>query len=103
MLGTIMFFNEPFTNIVTITFSSLIITELLNVYSSVHRLNWKMIVASVITLFLYILSIGLLPEYFQTSYITWEFIGKVVAITVTSWLPLHLVKIIANRVDPTEF
>jgi len=103
MLGTIMFFNEPFTNIVTITFSSLIITELLNVYSSVHRLNWKMIVASVITLFLYILSIGLLPEYFQTSYITWEFIGKVVAITVTSWLPLHLVKIIANKVDPTEF
>jgi len=64
MLGTIMFFNEPFTNIVTITFSSLIITELLNVYSSVHRLNWKMVVASVITLFLYILSIGLLPEYF---------------------------------------
>ena len=35
MLGTIMFFNESFTNIVTITFSALIITELLNVYSSV--------------------------------------------------------------------
>ena len=35
MVGTIMFFNESFTNIVTITFSALIITELLNVYSSV--------------------------------------------------------------------
>jgi phospholipid-translocating ATPase len=35
MLGTILFFNESFTNIVTITFSALIITELLNVYSSV--------------------------------------------------------------------
>jgi len=30
-----MFFNESFTNIVTITFSALIIIELLNVYSEV--------------------------------------------------------------------
>ena len=33
MLGTILFFNEPFTNIVTITFSALIVIELLNVYT----------------------------------------------------------------------
>jgi phospholipid-translocating ATPase len=64
MLGTILFFNEPFTNIVTITFSALIITELLNVFSSVHHLNYKMVVSSVITFFIYILSIALLPEYF---------------------------------------
>ena len=35
MLATVMFFNEPFTNIVTITFSALIVIELLNVYSEV--------------------------------------------------------------------
>lgn len=35
MIGSILYFNESFTNIVTITFSALIITELLNVYSSV--------------------------------------------------------------------
>ena len=35
MLATVIFFNEPFTNIVTITFSALIIIELLNVYSEV--------------------------------------------------------------------
>ena len=44
MLATVMFFNEPFTNIVTITFSALIVIELLNVYSEVsvmftHRLD----------------------------------------------------------------
>jgi phospholipid-translocating ATPase len=91
MLGTILFFNEPFTNIVTITFSSLIITELLNVYSSVHHLNYKMVVSSVITLFVYILSIALLPVYFQTSYITWTFVMKVLCITLASWLPLHII------------
>jgi phospholipid-translocating ATPase len=103
MLGTILFFNEPFTNIVTITFSALIITELLNVYSSVHHLNFKMVVASVATLFIYVLSIALLPAYFQTSYITWEFVMKVAMITVASWLPLHITKLIIQRVDPSEF
>ena len=52
MLGTILFFDEPFTNIVTITFSSLIVIELLNVYSSVTRLYWKMVTGSVGTLFI---------------------------------------------------
>jgi len=61
MLGTIMFFHESFTNIVTITFSALIFTELLNVYTSVHQLNWRILTASVVTLFIYILSIALLP------------------------------------------
>lgn len=103
MLGTILFFNEPFTNIVTITFSALIVTELLNVFSSVHHLNWKMVVSSVATLFIYILSIALLPMYFQTSYITWEFVFKVLCITVASWLPIHVVQLIIRRVDPNEF
>ena len=103
MLGTILFFNEPFTNIVTITFSSLIITELLNVYSSVHHLNYKMVVASVITLFVYILSIALLPVYFQTSYITWTFVMKVLCITLASWLPLHIIQLVVRRIDPSEF
>jgi hypothetical protein len=35
MLSTLIFFNEPFTNIITITFTALVITELLNVYSEV--------------------------------------------------------------------
>ncbi len=103
MLGTVLFFNEPFTNIVTIIFSALIITELLNVYSSVHHLNYKMVVSSVLTLFMYVLSIALLPVYFQTSYITWEFVMKVICITIASWLPLHIIQLIIQRVDPSEF
>jgi len=98
-----LFFNEPFTNIVTITFSALIITELLNVYSSVHHLNYKMVVSSVLTLFMYVLSIALLPVYFQNSYITWEFVMKVICITIASWLPLHIIQLIIQRLDPSEF
>lgn len=49
-----------------------------------------MVTSSVLTFLVYILSIALLREYFDTSYITWEFIMKVVILTVASWLPLHI-------------
>lgn len=35
MLGAVIFFNDSFANIVTITFTALVIIELLNVYSEV--------------------------------------------------------------------
>ena len=71
MLGTVIFFSESFTNIVTITFSALIITELLNIFSTINKLNWKMFVAALFTLGSYVMSIVFLREYFDTSYITW--------------------------------
>jgi phospholipid-translocating ATPase len=102
MLATVIFFSESYTNIVTITFSALIIIELLNVYSEVNKPNWKMIVSSVFTFVVYFLSIVLLRSYFDTSYITWMFVVKVIAITILSWFPLHLVKWIIRKLDPSE-
>ena len=113
MLSTLFFFNEPFTNIVTITFTALVITELLNVYSEVsyfifeylikiNKPNCKMFISSVLTFACYIASIVLLRSYFDTSYLTWRFFLKVLAITLLSWLPLHIVKCLIMRFDPTE-
>ena len=39
----ILFFNDSYVNIVTITFTSLILIELLNVYTQIHNLNMQMI------------------------------------------------------------
>lgn len=58
--------------------------------------------SSVFTFVLYILSISLLRSYFDTSYITWQFVVKVLFITTASWLPLHLVKVIIEHCDPSE-
>lgn len=91
MLGSILLFKEPFTNIVTITFSSLIVIELLNVYSSVHNLNLKMVISSIFTFFIYVVSIFCLRAYFDTSYISWLFCVRVLVLTLASWLPLHIV------------
>lgn len=88
MLSTLFFFSESFTNIVTITFTALIITELLNVFSEINNINWKMIISSVLTFGCYIMSIAFLRTYFDTSYLNWKFFLKVIALTLLSWVPL---------------
>jgi phosphate starvation-inducible membrane PsiE len=55
------------------------------------------------TLFIYITSIALLPNYFQTSYITWNFVLKVGMLTIVSWLPLQIVQFIVESCFPEEF
>jgi phospholipid-translocating ATPase len=62
----------------------------------------KMIISSLGTFALYILSILFLRSYFDTSYINIEFVVKVLILTTVSWVPLHLVKIVAEAVDPPE-
>jgi phospholipid-translocating ATPase len=102
MLGTVVFFNESQTNIVTITFTALIITELLNVYSELHKIKREQIVSSVITFLMYILSVALMRSYFNTSYLSFMFFVKVFLITLASWLPLHVIKILKSKIDPDE-
>lgn len=62
-----------------------------------------MVCTSVLTLFIYIISIALLPNYFETSYITWAFIGKVLMLTVVSWLPIQIVQFVVDSCYPEEF
>lgn len=61
-----------------------------------------MVVSSVFTLVVYILSIALLRSYFDTSYITWTFIWKVLAVSGASWLPLHVTKWLISKIAPSE-
>jgi len=102
MMGSVVWFQESKTNIVTITFSALIMCEILNVFSEVHKVNYKMVISSILTLLVYFMSIALLHNYFDTSYITWEFLLKIFAVCIASWAPLHLARRIYDLVDPSE-
>lgn len=64
MLGLFMF-RDSFANIVMITFTSLIIIEILNVYTQIHRLSGQMILMQVASAVVYFVSIMLLHEYFD--------------------------------------
>lgn len=50
----------------------------------------------------YFMSILLLREYFDIGYINLTFIMKVGAITMITWLPLHLFYGLAELIDPSE-
>ena len=57
-------FDQSFVNIVSITFTTLICIEMLNVLSEVTRIRWEMTVSILLTMVLYIGSIALFRQYF---------------------------------------
>jgi len=102
IMFALMFFNDSHTNIVTITFTALIFIELLNVYTQIHHYSFQMGMMQVATGVTYFMSIILLKEYFDTSFINTIFLAKVALITTITWLPLHLMYFILDLCDPSE-
>ena len=103
MLGTVLWFQDAYTNITTITFSALIIIELFNIHMCMHLLNWKMIAVQFISIILYLVSVAFLCKPLECTYITWAFVIKIVALVVISWLPLYLINKIKKKCDPTQY
>ena len=50
----------------------------------------------------YFMSIVLLKEYFDTSFIDHLFFVKIAAITLITWAPLHFLYFISEQCDPSE-
>ena len=71
MILTIIIFNESYvTNIVTVTFSALILIELLNILTTVKKMQWKIFASILLSLLIYVLSILVFKDYINTSAIT---------------------------------
>jgi len=51
---------------------------------------------------MYFMSMVLLKEYFDTSYIDSVFFMKIGVITLTTWAPLHFVYFVSEVCDPSE-
>ena len=102
ILFAILFFNDSYVNIVTITFTSLILIELLNVYTQVHAMSMQMILIMLATTVTYFMSIILLKSYFETSYMDKIFFAKVGLIALITWLPVQLIYLIVSWMDPSE-
>lgn len=64
MIGSLVLFETEFLNIVSISFTSLVLNELIMVAVEVTTWHTLMILSEVITLGLYVVSILFLPEYF---------------------------------------
>jgi len=103
MLMSLSLFEESFLEIVTITFTALILSEILNVYTELHKLHPVMILSQVGTFAVYILSLLLFRSYIDVDKISPEFLAKVLLIVSVSWLPLHLMVVLRKYVDPSDY
>ena len=64
MYGALLLFEAEFIHVVSITFTSLILTELLMVGLNVRNWHYLMIVAQVFSFGIYIASLAVLRDYF---------------------------------------
>lgn len=96
-------FDHAFLKIVTITFSCLILTEFLNLYTVLNSLHIFMIVSQVFSVLIYFLSIWTLRSMLDVSYISWMFLLKVLVITAISFVPLYVLSWLRRKLDPTDY
>lgn len=98
--------DEYFTtlHLSAISFTALILTELLMVAFEVHRWHWMMIVAEMCSLVFYIASIFVLQDSFDHMLMfQWGFLGRVIAVTLVSCVPVTIGKWLKRRYAPASW
>ncbi|KAF8548430.1 phospholipid-translocating P-type ATPase [Imleria badia] len=102
MLVSLVLFETEFLNIVSISFTSLVLNELIMVALEITTWHTYMVISEVVTLFFYVISIAFLPEYFDLEFVvSTRFAWKVAVIVAISALPLYVIKLIRSRITPT--
>lgn len=104
MFGALYLFEDDFIHIVSISFSSLILTELIMVALTIRTWHWLMLFAELLSLVIYILSVIVLKKEFDENFITTgAFYWKVTVITLVSCLPLYVLKLLRRRFAPPSY
>ncbi|XP_078204415.1 putative phospholipid-transporting ATPase IIB isoform X10 [Callithrix jacchus] len=104
MYGALVLFESEFVHVVAISFTALVLTELLMVALTIRTWHWLMVVAEFLSLGCYVSSLAFLNEYFDFTFITTvTFLWKVSAITVVSCLPLYVLKYLRRKLSPPSY
>ncbi|GAA5829685.1 hypothetical protein JCM5353_005198 [Sporobolomyces roseus] len=104
MLASLVLFESEFLNIVSISFTALVLNELIMVAVEITTWHMLMIVSEVFTLALYVISIAFLPEYFDLNFVlSPPFIWKVALIVGISAAPLWIIKWLKGKFAPTQY
>lgn len=123
MYGALLLFEDEFIHIVAISFSSLILTELIMVALNIRTWHYLMVLAELFSLALYGLSLVVLHDYFgkrkpiccliifrnmfvfaDSEFIqTGDFFWKVLVITLISCLPLYILKFLRKKFSPPSY
>lgn len=105
MLGAFLLFKDNILmNLVAITFTSLILSEILNVVTEIHHWNEVIVSSCVISILIYFASFFLLESHFDLQFIfTFSFWSKICILTSISWGPMLLYKLIKKTIHPPRY
>lgn len=104
MLVALYLFEYQFINIVSISFTALILNELLMVVFEIKTWHKLMVYSEILSISLYILSMFILKNDFDISFIlSITFIYKVALITAISCIPLYILKALRMRYSPPSY
>lgn len=99
--GAMLLFLDEFIHVVAITFTAVILTELLMLALTVRTWHWMMIVAELVSLSSYLMTLICFPQYFDEEFIrTGTFLLKVSGLTIVSCLPLYVLKFLHRKISP---
>ncbi|CAH8605958.1 unnamed protein product [Schistosoma curassoni] len=104
MYGALLLFEDEFIHVVAITFTALLLTELLMVAITIRTWHLLMILAEVISLAIYIMALIVMKAYFDSVFLrTIGFVWKVLAITGVSCIPILILKFIHYKFRPSIY
>jgi phospholipid-translocating ATPase len=104
MYGALLLFEDEFIHVVSITFTALLLTELLMVAITIRTWHLLMILAEVLSLALYALALVVMKDYFDPSFlVTLGFMWKVLAITAISCILIIVLKFIHYKFRPSIY
>ncbi|CAH8613520.1 unnamed protein product [Heterobilharzia americana] len=104
MYGALLLFEDEFIHVVAITFTALLLTELLMVAITIRTWHLLMILAEVISLAIYIVALIVMKAYFDSVFLrTVGFVWKVLAITGVSCIPILILKFIHYKFRPSIY
>ncbi|XP_063835772.1 probable phospholipid-transporting ATPase IIB [Ostrinia nubilalis] len=93
MYGALVLFEDQLIHIVEISYTALILTELIMVALTVNTWHRLMVAAEAVSLLMYTATLLIFTSYFDADFIRhWDFWWKVTTITLVSCLPLYIVK-----------
>ncbi|ODN83796.1 phospholipid-translocating ATPase [Cryptococcus wingfieldii CBS 7118] len=104
MLLSLLLFESEFLHIVAISFTALVINELIMVALEVTTWHSYMVLSEVGTGAVYFGSMAFLPEYFDMGFVLSKtFAVKVVIIVAVSSFPLYVIKAAHQRLNPAAY
>lgn len=98
---SVLLFTTNFLDLVTITFSALILIEMLNIAISIHKYNPMIVISILISIGIYSLCLFVFRSWFLLGDIDANFFLKVLLIVAAAWIPVFMLCILQKWLKPT--